>query len=110
MPSFPLQLQRRPPGRAPGRAPGRLSIVVTPKGAAQFVVSGQSVDSTGAPLASCIVKLFRVGDDSLVATSTSDGSGNYSFTLPANSGTFYVVSFNAAGTLAGCTLPGIVAV
>lgn len=63
------------------------------RGAANFRITGQTLDSVGAALASCVVQLFRAGDDSIVAETTSDVIGNYSFTLPYNSGTFYVVAY-----------------
>lgn len=78
---------------APGPRPGKLQALRTVRGVANFRISGQTLDSGGSALASCIVQLFRTGDDSLVAETTSDGSGNYSFTLPYNSGTFYAVAY-----------------
>ena len=44
----------------------------------RFTFAGVSRDSTGAALANCQVLVFRTYDNVLVATTTSDGSGNWS--------------------------------
>lgn len=44
-----------------------------------WVIAGITRDSTGAVLASCLVELMRSRDMTLIATQTSDGSGNFSF-------------------------------
>lgn len=70
---------------------------------ATWVISGQTLDSAGAPLASCLVDVFYDGSDMLVVQTVSDGSGNYSVTVPTNS-PMYARATNAAGTVCGCTL------
>lgn len=90
------------------RCVGIGGVIVAPRGrrgSRAFAVTGVTLDSTGAPLGSCVVKLFRVGDDGLAATGVSDGSGTYSLVIADNAGLFYVVSFGPGGTLAGVTLP-----
>lgn len=58
-------------------------------------IAGVTKDSTGAALGGCTVKLFRTSDDVWIATTTSDGSGNYSFTVPNTATTYYVVAYKA---------------
>ena len=73
-------------------------------GRSTMVLTGVSRDSTGAALGTCIVKLFRTVDDVLIAQTTSDGSGNYSFILPP-SGPYYLVEYKDGGTpVAGTSL------
>ena len=70
-----------------------------------------TVDSTGTPLGNCTVDLFRVGDNSWVARTTSDGSGNYSFTLPENAGLFFTRAYKVgAPDVFGTTKNSLVAV
>lgn len=84
---------------------------ITTHAGATFHVSGTTVDSTGAALASCVVQLFRTGDDTLVQEITSDGSGAFTFTLGDNAGNFYIVAYKAGGTdVAGTTVNTLVAV
>lgn len=118
MPSFGRQQFRspcswdpsaKPHDRSPQRRLPRPPRVSAP-GSRNFTISGVTVDSVGAPLGNCRVILMRAGDDSVVARAVSDGSGSYSFALGDNAGSFYVLSFNAAGTLAGSTLPTLAAV
>ena len=59
------------------------------------MISGVTRDGTGAPIPSCVVKLFRTSDDTLVATTSSDGLGAYSFALLDNVGTYYVTAYKA---------------
>jgi hypothetical protein len=46
--------------------------------------------------------LFRVSDNVLVASTTSDGAGAYEFVNPAGE-PFYAASFSSDGSLAGVT-------
>lgn len=46
-----------------------------------LTISGQTLDSTSAPLAGCFVELELASDGTRIATTTSDASGNYSFTV-----------------------------
>lgn len=95
----------------PGYRPGARLPLRTVRGAHNFVISGLTVDSGGAALGSCTVKLFRSGDSSFVAQTISDGSGNYSFTMGDNAGTFYVVAYKpGAPDVEGTTVNTLVAV
>ena len=54
-----------------------------------FTLTGQTLDKTGAALANCTVTVEEIGQQftgaaSVVAYAVSDGSGNYSTTLPRN--------------------------
>ena len=95
---------------------------------ANQTLSGQTVDGSDVAIANCTVYLMRadfkpglcqpIRDDvkgraqgsegltpTYVAVTTSDGSGNFSFsTLSRNSGPYFLVAYNPAGTLVGTTL------
>lgn len=53
-------------------------------------LSGVTRDASLQPVASAALKVFRSSDNTLVATGTSNASGNYSITVP-DTGPFYVV-------------------
>lgn len=57
-------------------------------------IVGVSRDATGAALGSCSIKVFRTTDDVLVATTTSDGSGNWT-AYPNQPGPYYFVEYKA---------------
>lgn len=59
------------------------------------VVSGQTLDSSGAPLAGCTVDLYLTATKTLVATQLSDASGNYSFPVPADANAYFVNAYLA---------------
>lgn len=71
-------------------------------------ITGVSRDSTGAPLGGCVCTLFRVDDRGVtpiftqVDTTTSDGSGNYSFAVGTD-GPYRVMFDIASPTRAGVT-------
>jgi hypothetical protein len=89
---------------------------------------GQTLDGAGSALGNCTVYLMRssflpeapqpLQDDvkgrarvtapptpTYVAMTVSDGSGNFSFAnLSRNSGPYFLVAINAAGTVVGTTL------
>lgn len=73
-------------------------------------IAGRIANCQALGMAGASVKLFQVSDDAIVATTTADENGDYSFTLPSTGGLYYVVAFNVEGTLAGVTLPTLVAV
>lgn len=76
-----------------------------------FSISGITKDSTGTPIASCDVELFETGSEKFLNRTTSDGSGNYSFVVPSNSGNFWVRAYKVgAPDVAGTTINNIVAV
>ena len=75
-----------------------------------FTLTGVTRDSAGSALGSCVVKVFGTKDDLLKATTTSDGSGNYSVTLADNQ-PVYVVSYKTGSPdVSGTTLNTLVGV
>jgi hypothetical protein len=69
---------------------------VTVTGTLTAFISGVTKDQNSAPLASCVVNLFLTSTNTLVATTTSDGGGNYTLTFSAAiTGPFYVVAYKA---------------
>lgn len=76
-----------------------------------FTISGVTRDSNGVPLAACSVDLFKTDAfDTWIAQTTSDGSGNYSFTLGSNSGYFWLRAYKPGSPdVAGTTLNTITA-
>jgi hypothetical protein len=76
-----------------------------------FSLSGVTRDSAGVALGNCVVDLFLNSEDTLVATTTSDGSGNYSFTLSGNSATYFVRAYKAGSPdVAGTSVNTLTAV
>ena len=57
-------------------------------------IIGVSRNATGAALGTCVVKVFRTADDVLVASTTSDGSGNWT-AYPNQPGPYYFVEYKA---------------
>ncbi len=104
---LPLLLQHRALAfkmRRPG--PKSLTPQTTPN---QLVISGVTKDSTGAALAGVTVKLYRTSDDALMATTTSDGSGNYSFANVGLGEAYYVTAYKAGSPdVAGTTVNTLV--
>jgi hypothetical protein len=62
-----------------------------------FTISGVTRDRNGNILGSCTVILCRTSDNVCIATTTSDGSGKFSFTniAPAPKVNYYLVAFKA---------------
>lgn len=54
----------------------------------QFVIAGTSRDSTGATLGACRVQIYD-GSNVFLGETVSDGSGNWSMSVPTNSGPFW---------------------
>lgn len=76
-----------------------------------FSLSGVTRDSSGVALAGCVVDLFLNSEDTLVATTTSDGSGNYTFIVNGNSQTYFVRAYKAgAPDVAGTSVNTLTAV
>lgn len=75
----------------------------------QFFISGVTKDSSGVPIGSCQVKLFRTSDDLLMRTTTSDPTtGTYSFDA-VGSANMYVVAYKAGSPdVAGTTVNTLV--
>jgi hypothetical protein len=68
-----------------------------------FTITGVTKDSAGAALGSCVVDLFLTNGDIFVATTTSNGSGNYSF--GATGGPYYIVAYKKGSPdVAGTTV------
>lgn len=117
MPSFPRLGQRSRTGWSAKTLPhtrqqsGGRPAPITVRAAKNFKIAGSTVDANGAPLGSCVVQLFRTGDNSLVSQLTSDVLGAFTFTLSDNAGTFYVVAYKPGVTdVAGTSVNTLVAV
>lgn len=93
------------PGMHPDAYPARRTI----PGKANFSISGITRDLTGTPLGNCNVILFRTGSNVALATTTSDGSGNFTFIVADNAGYFFMAAFDPSGNPAGITANTIVA-
>jgi len=63
-------------------------------GAQSKRIIGVSRDATGVALGNCVVKVFTTVDDTLVASTTSDGSGNWT-AYPNAQGPYYFVEYKA---------------
>lgn len=75
-----------------------------------FTLSGITRNATGTPLGSCVVHLIRTDSDTIQAITTSDGSGNFSFTVANNSGTYYIVAYlTGSPDVAGTTKNNLIA-
>ena len=74
-----------------------------------WTITGQTLTCAGAVLASCTVMLFRTSDNVMIGTTTSDGTGAYSFVVPDGVTAYFLVAYhpNAPDT-AGTTLNTIV--
>jgi hypothetical protein len=81
-----------------------IAVAATPS----TVVSGYTRTATGTALPGCTVKLFRTSDDVKVATTTSDGTGLYTFTDPG-AGPFYALAYlDGSPDVTGVTLNNLV--
>lgn len=72
-------------------------------------ITGITKDSSGNPLGSCVVQLFRTVDDLIISEVISDGSGNY-ILYPTVGGPFYIVAYktgspDVAGTTVNTLFP-----
>ena len=69
------------------------------------VLSGITRDLNEAPLGNCTVDMFKTLTDEKVATTVSDGQGNFAFVIAPVSGPFYLVAyFVGSPDVAGTTL------
>ena len=76
-----------------------------------FTITGVTKDSAGVSLGSCDVTLYETGSNTVLGKTISDGSGNYTFTVPTNSSYKYVVSYKVGSPdVAGTTVNTLVAV
>jgi hypothetical protein len=88
-----------------------LPYLKAPRFFGSFSLSGVTRDSAGVALANCVVDLFLNSEDTLVATTTSDGSGNYRFTLSGNSATYFVRAYKVGSPdVAGTSVNTLTAV
>lgn len=95
----------------PGKHPRRFSSVRRFRPAIKFTLTGTTVDAGGNALGGVTVDLFRTGDNSWVARTVSDGSGNFTFTLGDNAGTFFTRTYLAGSPdVAGTSVNTLVAV
>jgi hypothetical protein len=62
----------------------------------KYFLTGTTKNAVGIRLAGCTVRIFRTSDNTIVATTTSDSSGNFSAQVPGDSIPVYAVA-----TLAG---------
>ena len=70
-----------------------------------FRITGSTLDSAGAALASCTVHLFEAATDTEVQETISNGSGVYTFNIGQNAGYFYVVAYKPGSPdVAGTTV------
>lgn len=77
----------------------------------RFGVSGVTRNNVGTALGDCEVRLFKSDTDQLVAITTSDGSGNFTFTIGTNAGWYWIEAYKAGGTdVAGTSLRTLAAV
>ena len=92
-------------------APMGTKTFKSPKFYGKFSVSGTTRDSTGNPLPSCQVRLFKSDSDQMVGITTSDGSGNFTFTIGTNEGYFWIEAYLPGGTdVAGTSLRTLAAI
>jgi hypothetical protein len=61
-------------------------------GAQNIRIQGVSRDSTGVALGTCVIKVFTTANDLLVASTVSDGSGNWT-AYPISQGPYYFVEY-----------------
>lgn len=86
---------RRVPVGGIGHSLFSTPLLKAPEFKGTFTISGVSRDSGGVALGACTVDLYLTAEKTLVATTTSDGSGNYSFTVPGNSQNFFVRAYKS---------------
>lgn len=73
-------------------------------------LTGVSRDNSGVALGGATVKLFRTWDDTMIASTVSDGSGNWTL-YPASSGPYYLVEYKSGSPdVAGTSVNTLAAV
>ena len=74
-------------------------------------ISGVTRDKDGNALASCRVELFETESDALLYSTTSDGSGAFSFSVPTGGWNWWLRAYKAGSPdLAGTTVDTVTAV
>jgi hypothetical protein len=61
--------------------------------AVTYAIAGVTRDQVGAILGSCVVHLFRTSDDVEIAQATSAADGSFSFPVPDNTTSYYIVAY-----------------
>lgn len=90
-------------GRKIGKGP--FIVGMTPLPNVSLRIFGATKDSTGTPIASATVSLFRTADQTYVESQVSDASGNYEFRSASLSTQYYVVAYKVGSPdLAGTTV------
>jgi len=85
------------------RKRGRAFVWPDPQGF-NPALSGVTKDASGVALGGCTVDMFVTGTDAFIASTVSDGSGNFTL-LPPASGPYYLVAYLAgAPDVAGTTV------
>jgi len=93
-----------------GRGPPLRGIIPLPS--TKFVLTGQTLDETGAAAAGFTVYLFKMvnGVPTLMDTTVSDGSGNYSF-IVSSVDRYWATSYKSGSPdKAGATLQTLVGI
>ena len=87
-------------------------LLKAPQFTGSFSISGVTRDSSGVALASCRVDLFQADAfRTRIATTTSDGSGNFSLTVSQNSGAFFLRAYKSGSPdVAGTSVDTLTAV
>lgn len=87
-----------------------LPYLKAPEFKGSFSISGVTRDSAGSVLNNCAVDLFLTAEDTLVASTTSDGSGNFSFTVSGNSQNYFLRAYKAGSPdVAGTSVNTLIA-
>jgi hypothetical protein len=77
---------------------------------ATYALSGVCLNINSVPVAGAVVKIFDTATDTLRATATADGAGNYASTLSME-GPLYAVAYHPnSPDIAGTTLNTLMAV
>jgi hypothetical protein len=76
-------------------------------------IAGVTRDSSGTPLGGCTVRLFDAANDVATGSVVSDGSGNFTISIPnglsqKQTTTWYLVATDSAGLQVGATLRSLV--
>lgn len=101
-----------PPGAIPYQlyyraVPYTLFVLRIPK-AHLYLIAGITRDNTGVPLGLCVVKAYRTVDDVFVAQTLSDGTGNYTISVPSQAAHYLVAYLVGAPDVAGTTVNTLV--
>ena len=90
----------------------RPNVIRRPVFTGTFTITGRTLDASLATLGSCTVDLFKVDAfDTWVATTTSDGSGNFSFSVSQNSTYYWMRAYKTGSPdTSGVTINTVVAV